>query len=144
MAEKYIGARSPEVECFIVESAERPIGFIQYWVGDEPATGGLDMFLVPEARGQGLGPDAARALLGYLLDELGWRRVTVDPLVENTRAVRGYEKAGFRVEATVEAIVQAARTPETGQIGDGKIFVLPLDDCIRIRTGERGGKAIGP
>src|SRR5262249_57476459 len=38
------------------------------------------------------------------------------------------------VEATVEAIVHAARTPETGQIGDGKIFVLPLDDCIRIRT----------
>ena len=48
------------------------------------------------------------------------------------------------VEATVEAIVHAARTPETGQIGDGKIFVLPLDDCVRIRTGERGGQAIGP
>src|SRR5947209_11694392 len=48
------------------------------------------------------------------------------------------------VEATVEAIVHAARTPETGQIGDGKIFVLPLEDCIRIRTGERGSEAIGP
>jgi nitrogen regulatory protein P-II 1 len=48
------------------------------------------------------------------------------------------------VEATVEAIVHAARTPETGQIGDGKIFILPLEDCIRIRTGERGGEAIGP
>jgi nitrogen regulatory protein P-II 1 len=48
------------------------------------------------------------------------------------------------VEATVEAIVHAARTPETGQIGDGKIFVLPLEDCIRIRTGERGREAIGP
>ena len=48
------------------------------------------------------------------------------------------------VEATVEAIVHSARTPETGQIGDGKIFVLPLDDCVRIRTGERGGQAIGP
>jgi nitrogen regulatory protein P-II 1 len=48
------------------------------------------------------------------------------------------------VEATVEAIVRAARTEETGQIGDGKIFVLPLDDCIRIRTGERGSTAIGP
>src|SRR5881397_2422995 len=47
-------------------------------------------------------------------------------------------------EAFVEAIVHAARTGETGQIGDGKIFVLPLDDCIRIRTGERGGQAIGP
>jgi nitrogen regulatory protein P-II 1 len=48
------------------------------------------------------------------------------------------------VEATVEAIVHAARTPASGQIGDGKIFVLGLDDCIRIRTGERGSEAIGP
>jgi nitrogen regulatory protein P-II 2 len=48
------------------------------------------------------------------------------------------------VEATVEAIVHAARSPETGQIGDGKIFVLDLADCIRIRTGERGTTAIGP
>jgi nitrogen regulatory protein P-II 1 len=48
------------------------------------------------------------------------------------------------VEATIEAIVHAARTGETGQIGDGKIFVLPLDDCVRIRTGERGEQAIGP
>lgn len=48
------------------------------------------------------------------------------------------------VEATVEAIVHAARTGETGNIGDGKIFVLSLDDAIRIRTGERGTDAIGP
>ncbi|MFM8274122.1 MAG: P-II family nitrogen regulator [Gemmata sp.] len=48
------------------------------------------------------------------------------------------------VEATVEAIVHAARTGETGTIGDGKIFVLPLEDCVRIRTGERGSEAIGP
>jgi len=48
------------------------------------------------------------------------------------------------VEATVESIVHAARSGVTGQIGDGKIFVLPLDDCVRIRTGERGGQAIGP
>src|SRR5947207_489552 len=48
------------------------------------------------------------------------------------------------VEATVEAVVHAARTGDTGAIGDGKIFVLPLDDCVRIRTGERGSEAIGP
>jgi nitrogen regulatory protein P-II 1 len=48
------------------------------------------------------------------------------------------------VEATVEAIVHSARTGETGQIGDGKIFVLNLEDSVRIRTGERGGQAIGP
>jgi nitrogen regulatory protein P-II 1 len=44
------------------------------------------------------------------------------------------------VERTIEAIIQGART---GKIGDGKIFVLDLPDCIRIRTGERGGEAIG-
>lgn len=48
------------------------------------------------------------------------------------------------VEAAVEAIVHAARSGETGQIGDGKIFVLPLEDAVRIRTGESGGAAIGP
>ncbi|QJW93612.1 P-II family nitrogen regulator [Frigoriglobus tundricola] len=48
------------------------------------------------------------------------------------------------VEATVEAIVHAARSGDTGTIGDGKIFVLPLEDCVRIRTGERGSEAIGP
>lgn len=44
------------------------------------------------------------------------------------------------VNQTVEAIIKGARTDK---IGDGKIFVQPLDDCIRIRTGERGGEAIG-
>lgn len=48
------------------------------------------------------------------------------------------------VEATIEAIVRGARSGETGNVGDGKIFVLPMDDCIRIRTGEAGPQAIGP
>jgi nitrogen regulatory protein P-II 2 len=46
------------------------------------------------------------------------------------------------VEPTINAIIKGGRTGEQGQIGDGKIFVLPLDDCIRIRTGERGSEAI--
>jgi len=48
------------------------------------------------------------------------------------------------VEATIEAIIHSARTGDTGQVGDGKIFVVPLEDAVRIRTGERGGTAIGP
>jgi len=44
------------------------------------------------------------------------------------------------VEKTINAIVEGART---GQIGDGKIFVTDLLECIRIRTGERGSAAIG-
>jgi nitrogen regulatory protein P-II 2 len=46
------------------------------------------------------------------------------------------------VEPTVNAIMEAGRTGPDGRIGDGKIFILPLDDCIRIRTGERGPEAI--
>ena len=43
-------------------------------------------------------------------------------------------------EATIKAIIKGAKT---GNIGDGKIFVLTLDDCIRIRTEETGMDAIG-
>jgi nitrogen regulatory protein P-II 2 len=46
------------------------------------------------------------------------------------------------VEPTINAIIKGGRSGEKGQIGDGKIFVLPMDDCIRIRTGERGKEAI--
>jgi len=44
------------------------------------------------------------------------------------------------VEPTIEAIIKGAKT---GNIGDGKVFVLDLPQCIRIRTLERGKKAIG-
>jgi nitrogen regulatory protein P-II 1 len=44
------------------------------------------------------------------------------------------------VKPTIDAIIKGAKT---GKIGDGKIFVLPLERCIRIRTGEQGSEAIG-
>jgi nitrogen regulatory protein P-II 2 len=46
------------------------------------------------------------------------------------------------LEPTIDALVQGGRSGPAGEIGDGKIFVLPLEDCIRIRTGERGSEAI--
>ena len=44
------------------------------------------------------------------------------------------------VNPTVQGIIEGAKT---GQIGDGKILILSLDECIRIRTGEKGNDAIG-
>ncbi len=44
------------------------------------------------------------------------------------------------VDATIEAIIKGAKS---GQIGDGKIFVINLERCVRIRTGEDGKDAIG-
>ena len=46
------------------------------------------------------------------------------------------------VDPTVQAIADAGMSGGEGAYGDGKIFVLPLEDVVRIRTGERGGAAI--
>jgi nitrogen regulatory protein P-II 1 len=58
-------------------------------------------------------------------------------LVEKLKLTLGVNEA--YVEKAIDAIIRGART---GQVGDGKIFVTPLEECIRIRTGERGGTAI--
>jgi nitrogen regulatory protein PII len=47
------------------------------------------------------------------------------------------------VDITVDTILKSARSNgDEGHVGDGKIFITPLEECIRIRTGERGGTAI--
>jgi len=59
------------------------------------------------------------------------------------KGIRADGKNNFHIygqDATIKAIVKGAKT---GQIGDGKIFVMPLERCIRIRTEEEGHDAIG-
>jgi aminoglycoside 6'-N-acetyltransferase len=86
-----------DVEAWIVEEAGEPVGYLQ--VHPE----GLDMFLVPAARGRGLGPDAAHAMAIHLRDERGLERVTVDPYAWNEGAVRAWERAGFAEVSRHEA-----------------------------------------
>ena len=87
--------RRQDVDSYIVEADGEPVGFIQAWrEDDEPLRGGLDMFLVPGARGRGLGPDAARALAEALIAS-GWTRVTTDPYTWNESAIRAWRRAGF-------------------------------------------------
>ena len=96
------------------------------------------------------------------LDEGDNYRMTVRPVeghgrqqgeVEYVRGQAGRARMVSRVELTVgvndayvepaiDAILRGARSGAKGKVGDGKIFVVPLEDCIRIRTGERGGHAI--
>jgi nitrogen regulatory protein PII len=47
-----------------------------------------------------------------------------------------------QVEAVIEAIVNGARSGAEGKVGDGKVFVLPVDEVVRIRTGEMGAAAL--
>ena len=62
----------------------------------------------------------------YVVDFLP--KIKLELLVDDSKAAQ-----------VVDVVQGAART---GRIGDGKIFILPMDDCIRIRTGERGPEAI--
>lgn len=89
---------------------------------------GLQGITVVEARGFGRQKGHTELYRGaeYVVDFLP--KVKLEVIVTDDK-----------VEATVEAIVSAA---QTGRIGDGKIFVLPVEDVIRIRTGERGNEAI--
>jgi len=83
----------PDVDAYVVEAEGRPVGYLQAWRGGD-GSGGLDMFLIPSARGHGYGPDAARTLALHLR-ESGWSRVTVDPYQWNERAVAAWRRAGF-------------------------------------------------
>ncbi len=93
------------------------------------------------------------------LDELGISGLTVTEVV-GCGAQRGYTEVyrGTRANISlqrkvkVEAVVQEGRvdgvvdailkSARTGEVGDGKIFVLPVDDAVRIRTGERGEEIV--
>ncbi|MFH1032932.1 MAG: P-II family nitrogen regulator [Pseudomonadota bacterium] len=48
----------------------------------------------------------------------------------------------YNLDKTIEAIVKAAKTGDSGEAGDGLIFVLPVEEVVRIRTGERGHEAV--
>ncbi len=89
---------------------------------------GLQGITVVEARGFGRQKGHTELYRGaeYVVDFLP--KVKVEVIVPDDQ-----------VEKIVEAIVAAA---QTGRIGDGKIFILPIEDAIRIRTGERGENAI--
>jgi aminoglycoside 6'-N-acetyltransferase len=84
----------PDVDAFVVEADGEPVGYVQAWRGDR-GEGGLDMFLVPGARGRGLGPDAAGALAAELVTRRGWTRLTIDPYLWNQPAIQAWRRAGF-------------------------------------------------
>ena len=106
--------------------------------------------------------EAVEEALKKVLDEGDHYRITVDTVeghgrqegevelsrgqrvrsgkVQKTRVTVCVNEA--YVEKTIEAIIGAARSENGGAVGDGKIFVTPLEQVVRIRTGERGSSAI--
>lgn len=74
------------------------------------------------------------------IEEMYRGQIIVPDLIPKVRIEIAVNEAF--VEITVDTILKSARTNGTGRVGDGKIFITNLEECIRIRTGERGGTAI--
>ena len=87
----------------------------------------IEWFSYYEVRGVGKMREA-RIYRGVAYDTSSIERVLLNIVVRDKN-----------VEKTVQAVMKAART---GDIGDGRIFVIPVEDSIRIRTGERGDIAL--
>ena len=121
-----IAGREP-VQCYLALAAGEPIGFIQWYIPAEchpdgwwleendPAVRGIDQFLAHEHQlGQGLGTAMVRAFVEHLLADPAVTRIQTDPAPANRRAIRCYEKAGFRPMREID-------TP------DGRALLMYLD-----------------
>jgi aminoglycoside 6'-N-acetyltransferase len=88
----------PEATRLTIEVDGAVAGLIQFSEELEPRYrhAGIDLFLDPALHGRGLGSEAVRRVVCRLIDELGHHRITIDPAVANTAAIRAYEKVGFR------------------------------------------------
>ncbi|MCK9300608.1 MAG: P-II family nitrogen regulator [Bacteroidales bacterium] len=84
---------------------------------------GIEWFSYYDVRGIGKAREG-RIYRGVIYDTSSIERILISTIVRDKN-----------VEKTLEAIVRSART---GEIGDGRIFVIPISDAVRIRTGERG------
>ncbi|MFM2071725.1 MAG: hypothetical protein RLZZ623_1988 [Actinomycetota bacterium] len=124
------------VPCFI-EVEDRPVGFIQfvaidmYWaeygfdVRDDAAdVWGIDLFIGrTDLWNTGIGTRAVALLVDHLVVEMRARRVVIDPRVANTRAIRCYEKVGFRKDK-----VLVAHETHEGRVWDNVLMVIEALD----------------
>lgn len=83
---------------FAVELDGRLLGLAEAGEEDEPdyRHANIDLFLSTAWHGQGLGADTVRTLARWLFEQRGHHRITIDPAVANERAIRSYERVGFR------------------------------------------------
>jgi aminoglycoside 6'-N-acetyltransferase len=107
---------------FAVEYEGRTIGTVGYWEENEPdyRYAGIDISLDPASHGRGLGADAVRTMARWLFEARGHHRITIDPAATNTRAIRCYERVGFR---RVGVLRRYERLPD-GSFRDGLLMDL--------------------
>ena len=113
-------------EGFAVEVNGEVVGMIQVY--EEPDQqyrhAGIDIFLSSAATGQGLGREAVEVLASHLFEQRGHHRLTIDPAAHNSRAIKAYERVGFK---PVGFMRQYERGP-AGEWHDGLLMDMLADE----------------
>ncbi len=83
---------------FAIVDDDEVAGLVQYFEEDDEEfrSASIDLFLGAAYHGRGLGTDTVRTLARHLIEERGHHRLTIDPAAHNERAIRCYERVGFR------------------------------------------------
>jgi aminoglycoside 6'-N-acetyltransferase len=116
----------PEATGFVIERDGEVVGGIQFYEQTEPdyRHAGMDLFLATASQNKGLGTDALRTLGRYLLEERGHHRLVIDPAASNMRAVKVYERIGFKRVGILRAY---ERGPD-GTFHDGLLMDMLRDE----------------
>jgi RimJ/RimL family protein N-acetyltransferase len=114
---------APDLQAFTVVVDGEVAGYLQFSEEPDPDSryADVDIFLGPEHQGRGLGSEAMRTMVRHLIDERGHHRITLSTSVDNARAIRSYEKVGFR---RVGVMRKAARSHLTGEWEDELLMEL--------------------
>lgn len=117
------------ITTFVIETAnENVIGWIAGWekLHRDYRHAGIDLFLSTKHQGKGYGPEAIRLVCRWLFDERGHHRITIDPAADNLRAIRSYEKVGFKRVGVMRRYERGA----DGTYHDGMLLDLLPEDLI--------------
>lgn len=128
----------------MIESGPQVIGAIEYYEENEPdyRHAAIDIFLDAAHQGRGLGGEAIAILARHLLGERGHHRLVIDPAVTNERAIRAYERVGFR---RVGVMRSYERGPD-GTWHDGLLMDMLANELVSDGAGgeepapERGAR----
>jgi aminoglycoside 6'-N-acetyltransferase len=113
------------------------VGMVQFTEEPDPDSrhADIDIFLDPQHQDRGLGTDALTTLADHLLGQRGHHRLTLTTATENARAIRCYEKVGFRRVGVLQA---SARDRETGGWRDELLMELVVPPVRRPTSGRSG------
>jgi aminoglycoside 6'-N-acetyltransferase len=119
----------PNEAFFAVVHDSEVAGLVQYYEEADPdyRHAGIDLFLGAPYQDRGLGTDAVRTMARHLVRDRGHHRVVIDPVAHNERAIRAYEKVGFRRVG----IMREYQRESDGSWSDGLLLDLlarELDD----------------